>query len=91
MNGDLLKLITNENYKVNLANLLDKKLGLESAKEMNFDEKALGIKSTRDKTLINSLKSPAIMTGSLKKISFSKPKETKTRFLSSNPEKFYDT
>ena len=35
-------------------------------------------------------KSPAIMAGSLTKISFSKPIEAKTRFLSSNPNELCD-
>ena len=57
---------------------------------MYFDEKALGKKSISDKTLIKLPKSPANMAGSLKKKPFSKPKETKTRFLSANPNDFCD-
>ena len=37
--GDLLKLITNKNYNVDLASLADKKLMYDFAKEMNFDLK----------------------------------------------------
>ena len=51
LKGELLKMITNKNYNVNLANLSDKKLLYDFAKEMNFDLKAQGNKSTRDKTL----------------------------------------
>ena len=37
LKGDLLKMITNKNYNVNLASLQDKKLMYAFAKEMNFD------------------------------------------------------
>ena len=43
---DLLKMITNKNYNVDLASLSDKKLMYDFAKEMNFDVKCLGRKST---------------------------------------------
>ena len=46
------------------------------AKEMHFDQKAIGKKSTRDRTLIYLLKSPAIMASGI----------TKTIFLSSDPD-----
>ena len=52
LGGEILKMMTNKNYNVDLANLLDKKLMFEFAKEMYFDEKAPGNKSTRDKTFI---------------------------------------
>ena len=55
LKGDLLKMITNKNYNVDLASLQDKKLMYEFAKEMNFDTKALGNKSTGDRKLINYL------------------------------------
>ena len=42
---------------------------------MNFDEKGTEIKSNRVRSLIRLLKSPAILSGSLKETSFSKPKE----------------
>ena len=42
LKGELLKMITNKNYNVNLASLQDKKLMYDFAKEMNFDTKALG-------------------------------------------------
>ena len=53
-------MITNKNYNVDHASLSDKKLMYDFAKEMNFDLKAQGNKSTRDRTLIKLLKSPAI-------------------------------
>ena len=61
LKGDLLKMITNKNYNVDLASLSDKKLMYDFAKEMNFDTKALGNKSTRGRTLIKLLKSPGLM------------------------------
>ena len=46
LEGDLLEMLTNKNYNVNLANLSDKKLMYDFAKEMIFDLKAVGKKST---------------------------------------------
>ena len=62
---DLLKMITNKNFNVDLASLQDKNLMYNFAKEMNFDMKAQGNKSTRDRTLIKLLKSPAIMASGI--------------------------
>ena len=78
LKGDLLKMITNKNYNVDLASLSDKKLMYDFAKEMNFDLKAQGNKSTRDRTLIKLLKSPGLMV--------SAPGVSKTIFLSSDPD-----
>ena len=61
LKGDLLKMISNKNYNVDLASLVDKKLMYDFAKEMHFDPKAQGRKSTRDRTLITLLNSPRIM------------------------------
>ena len=61
LKGDLLKMITSKNYNVDLASLQDKKLMYDFAKEMNFDTKSLGNKSTRDRTLIKLIKSPGLM------------------------------
>ena len=80
LKGDLLKMITNNNYNVDHASLADKKLMYDFAKEMNFDLKALGKKSTRDKTLIKLLKSPAILASGI----------SKTIFLSSDPNELCD-
>ena len=75
---DLLKMITNKNYNVDLASLSDKKLMYDFAKEMNFDLKAQGNKSTRDRTLIKLLRSPGLMV--------SASGVSKTNFLSSDPD-----
>ena len=42
LKGDLLKMITNSKYNVDLVSLADKKLMYDFAKEMNFDLKAVG-------------------------------------------------
>ena len=75
LKGDLLKMITNKNYNVDLASLQDKKIMYDFAKEMNFDMRAQGNKSTRDRTLTKLLKSPAIMASGVTTI-----------FLSENPD-----
>ena len=75
LKGNLLKMMTNNNYIVDHASLADKKLMYAFAKEMNFDLKAVGKKSTRDRTLIKLLKSPAIMASGVT-----------TKFLSENPD-----
>ena len=61
LKGDLLEMITNKDYNVDLDKLSDKKLLYHFAKEMNFDLKLVGKKSTRDKTLIRLLKSPGLI------------------------------
>ena len=80
LKGDLLKMITNKNYNVNHASLSDKKLMYEFAKEMHFDERRVGNKSTRDKTLKKLLNSPAIMASGV----------SETIFLSSDPNELCD-
>ena len=82
LKGDLLEMITNKNFNVDHASLADKKLMYDFAKEMKFDQKALGKKSTRDRTLINSLKSPGLMV--------SASGVSKTIFLSSDPNELCD-
>ena len=57
LKGDILKMITNKIYNVDHASLADKNLLYDFAKEMNFDFKAQGNKSTRDRTLIKLVKS----------------------------------
>ena len=69
--------MTNRNYNVDLASLSDKKLLFDFAKEMYFDVKALGNKSTGDKSLEKLFKSPGL------KISASG--SSNTIILSSNP------
>ena len=51
LKGDLLEMITNNKFNVDLASLQDKKLMYDFAKEMHFDQKALGNKSIRDRKL----------------------------------------
>ena len=68
LKGDLLKMITNNNYNVDHASLADKKLMYDYAKEMKFDLEAPGNKSTRDRTLIKLLKSPVIMASGISTI-----------------------
>ena len=80
LNGDLLKMITNKNYNADLASLQDKKLMYDFAKEMNFDARAQGNKSTRDRTLIKLFKSPRTMASRI----------PKTIFLSSDPNELCD-
>ena len=80
LKGDLLKMITNKNYNVGLASLQDKKLMYTFAKEMNFDLKAPGNKSTRDRTLKKLPNSSAIMASGV----------SKTIFLSSDPKELCD-
>ena len=75
-------MITNKNYNVSLASLSDKKLMYDLAKEMKFDTKAQGNKSTRERTLIKLLKSPGLMV--------SAPGFSKTIFLSSDLDELCD-
>ena len=80
--GDLLKMITNKNYNVDLASLSDQKLMYDFAKEMHFDVKKIGNKSTRDRTLTKLLKSPGLIV--------SASVVSKTIFLSSDPDELCD-
>ena len=61
LQGVLFKIITNKNYNVHLASLADKKLMYDFAKEMHFDVRGPGNKSTRDRTLIKLPKSPGLI------------------------------
>ena len=78
LTGDLLEMITNSKFNVDLASLADKKLMYDFAKEMHFDQKAAGNKSTRDRKLIKLLKSPGLIV--------SASGVSKTIFLSSDPD-----
>ena len=80
LKGDLLKMITDKNYNVDLDSLQDKKLMFDFAKEMNFDAKAQSNKATRDRTLTKLLKSPRIMASGI----------LKTIILSSDPLELCD-
>ena len=78
LRGDLLKMITNRNYNVDLASLAYKKLMCDFAKEIHSDVGGIGNKPTRDRTLIKILKSPAIIASGFSNIIF----------LSSDSEEF---
>ena len=80
LKGYLLKMITNNNYNVDHASLADKKIMYDYAKEMLFYLKAVDKKSTRDRTLIKLLKSPAIMASRV----------SNTIILSSDPDELCD-
>ena len=82
LKGDLLEMITNSKYNVDLASLADKKLMYDFAKEMHFDQQSTGKKFTRDKTLIKLLESPGLMV--------SASGVSKTIFLSSDPDELCD-
>ena len=80
LTGDLLEMITNSKYNVDLACLSDKKIMYDFAKEMHFGLKAVGKKSTRDETLIKLLESPAILASGV----------SKTIFLTIDPDELCD-
>ena len=82
LKGDLLEMITNSKFNVDLASLSDKKLMYDFAKQMHFDPKASGNKSTRDRKLIKLLNSPGLMV--------SASGLSKTIFLSSDPNEICD-
>ena len=82
LKGDLLEMITNSKFNVDLASLSDKKLMYDFAKEMHFDPKASGNKSIRDRKLIKLLNSPGLM--------LSASGLSKTKFLSSDPNEICD-
>ena len=82
LKGDLLEMVTNSKFNIDLASLTDKKLMYDFAKEMHFDAKAQGNKSTRDRTLIKLLKTPGLMV--------SASGVSKTIFLSSDPNELCD-
>ena len=79
LKGDLLKMIINNKFSVDLAILSDKKLMYDFAKEMHFDIRGLGNKSIRDRTLIKLLKSSSILASGISTI-----------FLSSDPNELCD-
>ena len=71
-------MITNKNYHVDFATLADKKLMYDFANERNFDVKAMGNISTRNRTLMKLLKSSGLR--------ISASGVSKTIFLPSNPD-----
>ena len=82
LKGDLLEMITNSKFNVDLASLSDKKLINDFAKEMHFDPKASGNKSTRDREVIKLLNSPGLLV--------SASGISETIFLSSDPNELCD-
>ena len=82
LKGDLLEMITNSKFNVDLASLSDKKLMYDFAKEMHFDPKTSGNESTRDRKLIKSLNSPGLIV--------SASGVSKTIFLSSDANELCD-
>ena len=82
LKGDLLEMITNSKFNVDLASLADKKLMYDFAKEMHFDPKTSGNKSTRDRKLIKLLNSPGLIA--------SASGVSKTVFLSSDANELCD-
>ena len=93
LQGDLLKMITSKNYNVDLGTSQERKMIImyDFAKEMYFDERAPGNKSTRDRSLIRLLKSPGIIvSGSGVPSSHKKNLSEKQDFLSSNPNELCD-
>ena len=82
LKGDLLEMITNSKFNVDLASLADKKLMYDFAKEMHFDPKASGNKSTRDRKIIKLLNSPGLIV--------SASGVSKTIFLSSDANELCD-
>ena len=67
-NGDLLETMTNYDFNVSHSNPKDQKLFYEFGKEMNFNVKQKARKSDRDRSMINLLKSPAIMASGISNI-----------------------
>ena len=79
LNGDLLKMVTNKNYIVDLAKLSGKNSMYDFAKEMYFDVKAHDNKTTWDRTLKKFLKSPGV--------TFYASGISNTKILLSDPDK----
>ena len=77
LKGDLLEMITDSKFNADPASLSDKKIMYDFAKEMNFDMRAQGNKSIRERKLIKLLNSPGSMV--------SASGIPKTIFLSSDP------
>ena len=82
LKSDLLEMITNDKFNVDLVSLQDNKLMYDFAKEMHFDQKALGNKSIRDRKLIKLRNSPGLMVCA--------SGISKTIFLSSDPNELCD-
>ena len=79
LQGDLLKMISNKNYNVDLAKLLDKKIVLDFAREIYSDERAPEKNSMKERSHIWLVKPPANMVFG-----------TSTTFLPENPNGLRD-
>ena len=87
LKGDFLKMKTNKNHNVDLASLANKNLLSDFAKEMYFDVKAPGKKSTRGRALIKLLKSPRLIISAS---GVSRKSLSKILIYSENPNEFCD-
>ena len=76
-------MITNKNHNVDLSKVPDGKLMFKFAKEMCFDNKTLGNRSTRDKSVIGLRESPSILASRISTIFLSEdPNELCVRLKS---------
>ena len=79
LDGDLLKTMKNYILNAGHSNLQDQKITREFAEEMKFYIKIIGRKSHRNSSIVELLKSPAIMASGISTI-----------FLSSDPNELCD-
>ena len=79
LQGDLVKMITNKNYNIDLAKLSDKKITYDLAMEMQYEVRAPGSDSIRDRNVLKLLKCPAIRASGISTI-----------FLPENPNELCD-
>ena len=68
LRGDLLKMLTNTKYNVDIAKASHEKLFYDFGKQMHFDEKALGKKILGDGSFKKLLKSTDIMASRISTI-----------------------
>ena len=71
LDGDLLKTMTKCKFNLGRSNLKYREIIREFAEEMNSDIGNIGRKSPRDRSIVELLKSPAIMDSGFSKISLS--------------------
>ena len=79
LDEDFLKTMTNHKFNVDHSNLQDGKIIRELVEKMDFDNENAARPSTRDKSFVKLLNSPAIMASGLS-----------TTFLSSDPNELCD-
>ena len=79
LNGDLSETMKNYDFNVSLSNPKNPKQTYEFGKEYKFNNKQKGRKNKRDISMIQLLKSPAIMASGVT-----------TMFLSENPDELCD-